>query len=408
MSDARELRTLLQQGVAGEVSLDGEASARDFGRVLHRVPKVVVRPEDEADVAHCFKVAAATGVPVVFRGAGHTCHGQALSDNGILIENFVDRAEMTTLDEAHVEVTTRSSWRRVESALNERGRAVPVLTDYQHLAVGGTLSVGGVGFHSITRGLQVDHVTRARLVLPDGTAVWCSPDAHGELFRFALAGLGQVGFLERVVIDTVPRMPFTRLYVCSYESLGALVDSLAWMRTWRGEWPSQFNAVLYQGQVIAFCGLEHAGATEAGAHGTPEFLERLPGPVEFQHTNYRTMIDEQTVDWLGTFPEHEHLWVDYVLDHDGARGFVEFLETLRARDAFAGCLEVVHLFVIRRPTRRTVFAFEGPGPGDGLKVSVGFYTMVPPGDVTARARVREALLRGLERRLALGGRPALT
>ena len=92
------------------VSLEGEAVSRDFGRVLHRVPKVVVRPETEDDVAHCFRVAAAAGVSVVFRGAAHSCHGQALSDQGILIENFIDRAEVTPLDETHVELTTRSSW----------------------------------------------------------------------------------------------------------------------------------------------------------------------------------------------------------------------------------------------------------------------------------------------------------
>src|SRR5258708_7611805 len=113
MSDAQDLKARLEKGVAGEISLDGETVSRDFGRVLHHVPKVVVRPAGEDDVAHCFRVAADTGAPVVFRGAGHTCRGQALSDGGILIESFVDRAEMTMLDETHVELTTRSSWRRV-------------------------------------------------------------------------------------------------------------------------------------------------------------------------------------------------------------------------------------------------------------------------------------------------------
>jgi FAD/FMN-containing dehydrogenase len=405
--DARALEALLRKDLAGTVSLDGEPVSRDFGRVLHHVPKVVVRPADEADIAHCFRVAASAGVPVVFRGAGHTCAGQALSDGGILIESFVDRAEVTPVDDTHVEVTARSSWRRVESALNERGRAVPVLTDYQDLAVGGTLSVGGCGFHSISRGLQVDHVARARVLLPDGTAAWCSPEENAELFRFALAGLGQVGYVSRVVLATVPHNAFTSLWVCSYESLGALLGSLEWMLTWGGEWPSELNAVAYQGQVMAFYGLGHADATAAGAHGEPAFVERLPGPVAFQHTNYRTMTYEQTVDWLGTFPDHEHLWADYVFDYDGARRFVELVETLRARDAFGGCLEVVHLYVIRRPRRRTVFAFEGPGARDGLTLSVGFYTMLPPGDAGARARVRAALAECLARCVALGGRPYL-
>lgn len=406
MSDAQELARLIREGVRGDVSLDGEPWARDFGRVLHRVPRIVVRAQREDDVAHCFAVAAATGARVTFRGAGHTCHGQSLSDGGIVIENFVDRADLTPLDETNVEVATRSSWRRLEAALNERGRAVPVLTDYQELSVGGTLSVGGCGFHAITRGLQIDHVARARLILPDGTRLWCSPREHAELFRFALAGLGQIGFLERVVMDTVERKPFTCLYVCSYETLGELLRSLVWMLDWRGEWPSQFNAVLYQGAVMAFYGLEHANATDAGAHGKPEFLDRLPAPTEFQHTNYRSMTHEQTVDWLAAFPSHRRLWVDYVLDYEGACRFVELLEELRARDAFAGCLEVVHLFVIRRPAGRPRFAFEGPA-GPGPWFSVGFYTMVPETDPRLTEVVRGALRQCLDRVLALGGRPYL-
>lgn len=408
MLDAADLRRLLQRGTDIDVVAATEPWARDFGRVLRRKPRVVVRARQEADVRHCLAVAHTAGLRVTFRGAGHSCRGQALSQGGILIENFTETADVELLRDGRVAVSTRSRWREVERALNAAGRAVPVLTDFQDLSVGGTLAVGGHGFHSIARGLQVDHVERARLLLPDGTARWASPTEEPELFRFALAGLGQLAFVERVVLATVERRPFTTLHVATHESLPALAASLAWLLDWRGEWPAQFNAVLYQDQVMAFWGAEHESAEAAGRRDRPQWVERLPAAVESRHPHYRQMTHEQTVDWLATFPAHRRLWADYVLDHAGLCRFVEVLEGLRARDAFAGCLEVVHVLAVRRPRGRPTFAFEAPGPPtDGLKFAVGLYTMVPENRPAALARVTDALRACLDACLESGGRPYL-
>ncbi|WNG52560.1 FAD-binding protein [Archangium minus] len=108
------------------------------------------------------------------------------------------------LEDGRAEATCRSRWKRVERTLAEAGRMFPILTTLLRTSVGGTLSVGGYGVRSFVDGAQVDQVERARLILPDGQAVWCSREENSELFRFALAGFGQIGVLERVVLRTVP------------------------------------------------------------------------------------------------------------------------------------------------------------------------------------------------------------
>ncbi len=402
------LQTRLARGVRGDVAPPEARFGRDFGGVRRGLPAVVVQCRGEEDVAHCFRVAAELGVPVGFRGAGHSCHGQSLCEGGILVESFRDEAAIEWLADGRFVTEAISSWRQVEAALNAAGRAAPVLTDYQSLSVGGTLSVGGKGFHSVGRGLQVDHVRRARLVLPDGRILWCSRDEEPELFRFALAGLGQLGYLARVEMSSVPWRWFTSLYVTAHDDLPALVRSLAWTTTWTGLWPTQFNAVLYQGQVMAFWGLEHADAEEAGAHGPPGFLEALPAATEFQHRNYRAMTHEQTVEWLSAFPDHWKVWADYVLEYRALGAFVELLETLRAEGAFGDCLEVVHLLAVRREANALSFALgAAPAGACGPLWSVGLYAMVPHGDVAALSGVCEAYARCLERCMDLGGRPYL-
>src|SRR5262249_26330502 len=158
----------------------------------------------------------------------------------------------------------------------------------------------------------------------------------------------------------------TSLYVTAHDDLPTLARDLAWTQTWTGAWPTQFNAVLYQGQVMAFWGVEHASAEAAGAHGAPGFLEALPPATEFQHRNYRTMTHEQTVDWLSAFPDHWKVWADYVLDYPGLIAFIDLLTALRAEGAFGDCLEVVHLLAVRRDAGATPFAFSAaPGGGGG-------------------------------------------
>ena len=255
---------------------------------------------------------------------------------------------------------------------------------------------------------RVDHVRRARLVLPDGRRLWCSRDEEPELFRFALGGLGQLGYLARVEMASVPWRWFTTLYVTEHGDLAGLVRALGWMPTWTGPWPTQFNAVLYQGMAMAFWGLESADAEEAGAQGRPAFLDALPPATEFQHRNYRAMTHGQTVEWLSAFPEHWKVWADYVLDYAGLAAFVEFLEGLRGAGAFGDCLEVVHLLAVRRPANAVRFALgAAQAAGAGPHFSVGLYAMVPAGDDAALGRVRDAYARCLDRCVALGGRPYL-
>ena len=57
------LYRLLRSGVQGEVFLPGDSWSSDFGGVVRKTPGVVVRPQHEQDIFHCFSVAKEMGVP---------------------------------------------------------------------------------------------------------------------------------------------------------------------------------------------------------------------------------------------------------------------------------------------------------------------------------------------------------
>jgi FAD/FMN-containing dehydrogenase len=196
----------------------------DFGGVRRQSPKFLIDRETEADIVTTFATARSADLPVTIRGAGHSCRGQSLSDGGILLRNYVEDAELTFLENGLIEISSRSRWRDVERQLNQAGRQMPILTDYLDMSVGGTLSVGGMGLNSIVHGFQVDNVVRLRLIRPDGTALWCSTTDNAELFRFALAGLGQVGMIERVVMQTVPFQPYTHTLKRNHRSVTEMLQ----------------------------------------------------------------------------------------------------------------------------------------------------------------------------------------
>src|SRR5262249_28065719 len=82
---ASDLRAL----VAGQVVDDRAARAdksSDFGRMIQRLPGVIVRPASANDVVAVLRYARKNSVPVATRGEAHTQSGQATVDAGILID----------------------------------------------------------------------------------------------------------------------------------------------------------------------------------------------------------------------------------------------------------------------------------------------------------------------------------
>ena len=403
------LYQLIKSGVQGEVCLPDDCRSSDFGGVLRRTPRVVVRPQHEQDVFHCFSVAKETGVTVSFRGAGHSCHGQTLSDGGILIENLGDSADFKLLDDNQVEVSSKTRWLHLEKSLNEQGRSVPVVTDYLDLSVGGTLSVGGYGINSITRGAQVDHVTKLRLLLPDGTARWCSENEHGDLFRYSLAGLGQMGFIDKVATGTIPHRKFTRLYQYTYANVVEFLDSLAWMQGWSGAWPSHFCALLGHGRILAEFGFEHSDPKEAERRLNTDVNIGFPVPrFKGVHQDYRLALHQSLTGYLNADKDVYRVWADYAFDYANFRRFLLYVAALNFKGFFGGCLDRIYVLACRRPETPTPFPFEVCGTlPPPIKFGVGLYNTVPRDDRRALHQVTRAMEICLDKCLELQGRPYL-
>lgn len=379
-------------------------SSTDFGRTVVRRPAVVVDARGVDAGAAALAAARDRDLTLVVRGAGHACGGQALGD-GVVLRSYAPGAVEATLGDGIVVVPARTSWRDLELWLNQRGKMVPVTTDYLALSVGGTLSVGGFGFDSLTRGSQIDHVVWARVRLANGEVRQL--DRGVELLRFVLTGLGRLAVIEEVALDVIPFAPLLRVHARRHPDLLALAQAMAWLDDPAVTRPTTQLAVQYwpNGETIERIGDDHATAatiatTPAPAWARPEHFERVVPMRRFvEHVAVRR--------WVESFPGHRRLWADYGFTHRALIEFVRHVDGLRT-SALGSVIRAIYLAAVRAPVAgRALGAFDLRLPGERYTFTCGLYAMLPAGD---DALLEQALGRWHEitaLAIELGGRPYL-
>ncbi|MFD5090720.1 FAD-binding protein [Amycolatopsis thailandensis] len=352
--------------IAGEI-LTGEAAlsaaGRDWGNLIHARPGLVVRPASVTDVAVVLRFAAARGLPVAARGAGHSPYGQGQVEGGIVLDmTALPPRRVVTGD--LVSVDAGACWREVLETTLPYGLTPPVLTDYLDLTVAGTLVVGGIGGATHHHGTQTDCVAELEVVTGTGEVLTCSRDTDRELFDAVLGGLGQCGVITRATLRLIPAPARARRWKLYYDSLPAF---LADQRAVVGD--GRFDYV--EGQLIPVDGgwryMLEAVAYYTPADGPDEaaLLDSLEfGESEDEDTTYfdflNRMADGEAAlraegDWF-----RPHVWLNVFLT-DGAVEEV-VAETLAATgEAELGATGLILLYPVRNDRLKTPLLRVPPG-----------------------------------------------
>jgi cytokinin dehydrogenase len=196
----------------------------DFGRLMHKTPKVIAAPSSAGKVAEVFKYAYANDIQVSTRGGGHTQTGQSLVDGGIVISSR-NLNRILEVDEENLTATVEGGavWGDLVKHLDPMGLVPRVLTNNLNVTIGGTLSVAGLGVASFRYGAQGDNVEEIEAVTPTGDIVDCSPENNSEYFDIVRSGLGQFGAIAKAKIKLRKREPKNRTYILLYDNLDALM-----------------------------------------------------------------------------------------------------------------------------------------------------------------------------------------
>ncbi len=204
-----------------------EWASSDFGRLMEKRPKVVVKPHSSEEVSTILKYANDQDVPVSTRGEAHSQTGQSLVEGGIVLSSRgMDKILHIDEDNLTADVQSGVVWGDLVKEADALGLVPRVLTNNLGVTVGGTLSMAGLGVASFRYGAQGDNVLELEVVTPTGDIVVCSPEENQELFDLARSGLGQFGVITRAKIPLRKRANENRTYILLYDDLrGVMADS---------------------------------------------------------------------------------------------------------------------------------------------------------------------------------------
>ena len=217
----------LQRLVEGEISTVAQELAEvshDFGGMVERRPQIVVRPQTAIDVAKVVQYAARHDLTVSSRAAGHSCSGQALNQDGILLDmRRLNQVRDFQPDALWFKADAGTTWRTIVDTVLPHGVVPPVLTNNFDVTIGGTCSAAGLGQNSFRYGTQADNCLGVEVVTATGDLVWCTREENSELFYHVLCGYGQFGLITQIQHRLRRYRPYTRTYFLRYDDLAALL-----------------------------------------------------------------------------------------------------------------------------------------------------------------------------------------
>lgn len=292
-------------GVSTEGAARGEAS-RDMGGLVSRAPRAVLRPRSIEDLQIAVRACRHHGVPLVARGQGRTPFGQSQIEGGVVVD-MGGLGSIHSISDRAVTVDAGVTWHSVLRATAPRGLAPPVLTAFQGLSVGGTLSIGGLSGTSYKRGAQVDHVLELEVVTGEGELVTCSPDANSDLFDMVRGGLGQCAVIARAKLALVPTPAWVRHVTRRYCSLPPFLSDMrelvarAELDGISGTFHLEAEGIRIELNAVSFM---DAGA----APNMANLLRGLPDPAEQTTRDLERLAYYSEVDELVTRLQANSAW----------------------------------------------------------------------------------------------------
>jgi FAD/FMN-containing dehydrogenase len=227
--------------------------------MVDRRPVVIVRCAGVADVRAGVAFARRLGLPLAVRGGGHNAAGNAVCDDGVVIDLTdmravrVDRATSTVRAEGGATIGD------LDRETQEFGLAVPLGVVSETGVAGLTLS-GGAGWLRRRHGLSCDALVSADVVTADGDLVTAGGGQHEDLLWALKGGGGNFGVVTSLEYRAVPVGPevfFAFVVHAGVDARTALQD----YRRWAADAPGDVSAfaILWHGPELPEIPVEHHG-----------------------------------------------------------------------------------------------------------------------------------------------------
>jgi FAD/FMN-containing dehydrogenase len=186
--------------ITGNILHPGDAGYDNARKVwngmIDRKPALIVQCTDSNDIAECVKFARKNNLVVSVKGGGHNVAGNAVVDNGLMID-------LSKMKAIHIDVANKTATaepgvilREFDAATMEHGLATTGGTVSDTGLAGLTLG-GGLGYLMGRFGITADNLLSAEMVLANGDQVKVTKHNYPDLFWAIRGGGGNFGIVSK-------------------------------------------------------------------------------------------------------------------------------------------------------------------------------------------------------------------
>ena len=198
MKDLKETVSGFRNLIEGPVVLPGE-SGYDEARAIwngmfDKKPAIIARCLHAKDVSQSVKYARENQLLIAVKGGGHNSAGNAVCDDGMMIDLSLMQQVEVDPDNQTVKVEGGCLLGRVDEVTQKHGLAVSAGI-ISHTGVGGLTLGGGFGWISRKYGLSIDNLLAVTIVTADGSIIRASDTENPDLFWAIRGGGGNFGIV---------------------------------------------------------------------------------------------------------------------------------------------------------------------------------------------------------------------
>ena len=201
-----EFKTLFR----GEMLLPADAAYDEvreiWNAMIDRTPALIARCASSDDVVPAVKFARQKDLLVSIRGGGHNIAGNAVCDDGLMIDLSLMKNVQVDPKARRATVDPGCILADFDAAAQAYGLATPLGINSTTGVAGLTLG-GGFGWLSRKYGMTVDNLLSANVVLADGKQVRASETENSDLFWGLRGGGGNFGIVTSFEFQLHPVGP---------------------------------------------------------------------------------------------------------------------------------------------------------------------------------------------------------
>ncbi|MDO8769978.1 MAG: FAD-binding oxidoreductase [Burkholderiaceae bacterium] len=186
----------LKENFKGELLQPDEKGYDDARKIwnatIDKHPALIARCTATADVVQAVNFARDNGLLLAIRGGGHNIAGNAMCDDGLVIDLSLMKAAHVEPGARRVTIEGGATLADFDAATQAHGLATPMGINSTTGVAGLTLG-GGFGWLSRKYGMTIDNLESAEVVTANGEVLRVNATQHPDLFWALRGGSGNFG-----------------------------------------------------------------------------------------------------------------------------------------------------------------------------------------------------------------------